>query len=197
MPMTTTFRPALLRHAFAALAALPILAATAHAEDTSSKVEKCEHSLGAIAVAEPQTINQFSTYGLTSPVAVLRLMIQQSGCFDVVERGVAMQNLQQERALAAAGDAQSGSNVGKGQLQAADFVMTPNVLFNANTGGVGGAVAGLGGKLFGSLGATIGGIAGGLKFKEAQTSLMIADVRSGIQIAAEEGAAKKTDFSVG
>jgi len=31
---------------------------------------------------------------------LLRLMIQQSNCFQIVERGVAMQNLMQERALA-------------------------------------------------------------------------------------------------
>jgi hypothetical protein len=108
-----------------------------------------------------------------------------------------MANLQQERALAANGDALAGSNVGKGQMQAADFVMTPNVQFAANsTGGVGGAISDYGGKLFGGLGRIAGGLAGGMKFKEAQTSLLIADVRSGIQVAAEEGVATKTDFGI-
>jgi curli biogenesis system outer membrane secretion channel CsgG len=122
------------------------------------------------------------------------MMVQQSGCFDVVERGQAMQNLQQERNLAAAGEMRQDSNIGKGQMQAADFVMTPNVQVAANnTGGVGGA---LGGLLGGKLGA-ISSIAGGLKFKEASTSLLIADVRSSIQVAAAEGKASKTDFSIG
>jgi hypothetical protein len=166
----------------------------AQAEETSSNVEKCSRNLGSIAVSEAQGpgASQLSSYGLGSPSAVLRLMIQQSGCFAVVERGVAMQNLQQERALAQNGEMRSGSNIGKGQMQAADFVMTPNIQFAQNTGGMGGGLASWGHGLLGKVGA----LAGGVKFKEAQTSLIIADVRSSIQIAAAEGAAKKTDFAI-
>ncbi len=149
----------------AAAVASPVLAQ----QETSSKVEQCSRKLGVMAVAEPQIgWNHLSQYGLGSPAALLRMMIQQSGCFDVVERGVAMQNLQQERALAQSGNLRQGSNLGQGQMQAADFVMTPNVQIAAQTtGGVGGALAGLGGRL-GALGA----IAGGLKFREASTSLL-------------------------
>jgi len=182
------------------LAAVLAAGATpAQAQDTSSKVEKCERSLGTIAVSENQgaSSTQLQSYGLGSPVSLLRIMIQQSGCFTVVERGVAMNNLQEERALAASGETMAGSNVGKGQLQAADFVMTPGVQFAAaNTGGVGGALSSYGGKFLGGLGGIVGGVAGNLKFKEAQTSLLVADVRSGIQVAAAEGMAKKTDFGI-
>ena len=177
-----------------ALAALP-----AHAQETSSTVERCERPLGTIAVSENQgaSYSQLQSYGLGSPVALLRIMIQQSNCFTVVERGVAMQNLQQERALAANGEMLAGSNVGRGQLQAADFVMTPSVQFTAgNTGGVNAALSNYGGRFLGGLGGIVGGIAGNIKFKEAQTSLLIADVRSGIQVAAAEGMAKKTDFGI-
>jgi curli biogenesis system outer membrane secretion channel CsgG len=171
------------------------LATAVQAEEAGSSVEKCPKKLGVLAVAEPQYgWNHLSHYGLGSPAALLRMMVQQSGCFDVVERGQAMQNLQQERALAAGGEMRQDSNVGKGQMQAADFVMTPNVQVAANnTGGVGGA---LGGLLGGKLGA-ISSLAGGLKFKEASTSLLVADVRSSIQVAAAEGKASKTDFSIG
>jgi len=123
-------------------------------------------------------------------------MVQQSDCFDVVERGAAFSNLQQERALAGSGELQQGSNIGQGQLQAADFVMTPNVQVSGNTCGLGGAIGGIG-KLFGGVGAVVGGLAGNVKFKEAQTSLLIADVRSGLQVAAAEGQATKTDFGLG
>jgi len=172
-------------------AAVMMLAGGARAEEQGSNVEKCSKKLGVIAVAEPQTgWHHLSRYGLGSPEALLRMMIQQSGCFDVVERGVAMQNLQQERALGQSGDLRQESNVGKGQMQAADFVMTPNVQVAASdTGGIGGA-------LMGRLG-VLGAIAGGLKFKEASTSLLIADVRSSIQVAAAEGKATKTDFGIG
>jgi curli biogenesis system outer membrane secretion channel CsgG len=163
----------------------------AHAEDTSSKVEKCERKLGVLAVAEPQSgWGYLQHYGLGSPAALLRMMVQQSGCFDVVERGVAMQNLQQERTLAAGGDLRQESNVGKGQMQAADFVMTPNVQIGSSTTG------GLGGLLAGKLG-PLGGLVGNMKFKEASTSILVADVRSSIQVASAEGKATKTDFGVG
>jgi curli biogenesis system outer membrane secretion channel CsgG len=180
------------------IAALLAGSAALHAQEAGSTVEHCDRPLGTIAVTEnPTTTSALQGYGLGSPAALLRIMIQQSNCFQVVERGAAMANLQEERALAANGDMQGGSNVGKGQLQAADFVMTPSVQFAANdTGGVGGALATYGGRLFGGLGAVAGGLAGGLKFKEAQTSLLVSDVRSGIQVAAEQDVAKKTDFSL-
>ena len=38
--------------------------------------------------------------------------------------GMGMQNIQQERALAASGEMQADANMGKGQMKAADFVMT-------------------------------------------------------------------------
>jgi hypothetical protein len=180
-------------------AAFAAVTVPAFAEDVSSNVEKCERPLGTIAVSENQgaSQHQLQSYGLGSPVSLLRIMIQQSNCFTVVERGVAMQNLQQERALAANGETLGGSNIGKGQLQAADFVMTPGVQFTAgNTGGVNAALSNYGGKLFGGLGGIVGGVAGNIKFKEAQTSLLVADVRSGIQVAAAEGVAKKTDFGI-
>ena len=166
--------------------------APAFAEETSSQVEKCSQKLGVMAVVEPQAgWHHLSQYGLGSPSALLRMMVQQSGCFDVVERGVAMQNLQQERALAQGGDLRQESNVGKGQMQAADFVMTPNVQVGASTTG------GIGGALLGRVGGVFGAIAGNLKFREASTSLLIADVRSSLQVAAAEGKATKTDFGIG
>ena len=42
-----------------------------------------------------------------------------------------------------------------------------------------------------------GAIADGLKFKEAQTSMVMADTRSGLQVAAAGGSAQKTDFNIG
>lgn len=174
-----------------ALLLVATLAGTARAEDAETSVEKCSKKFGSIAVAEPQTgWGHLQHYGLGSPAALLRLMIQQSGCFDVVERGVAMQNLQQERALGQSGELRQESNIGKGQMQAADFVLTPNVQVGASdTGGIGGLLAG-------RLG-VFGAIAGGVKFKEASTSILVADVRSSIQVAAAEGKATKTDFGIG
>jgi hypothetical protein len=161
-------------------------------------VEKCPKELGTLAVAEPQdyVMAGLHRYGLGSPSIMLRLLAEESGCFAVVERGVAMQNLQQERALSSSGQLQADSNIGGGQMVGADFVMTPVVQFSGDSGGIGGAVGGLLGRAGGVLGA-LGGLAGGVKFKEAETSLVVADVRSSLQVASAEGKASKMDFSLG
>lgn len=177
----------------------PAQAQTGQGGADNGSIERCNRSLGTLAVAEPQShmLSSLGRFSLGSPTTMLRMMAQESGCFTVVERGVAMQNLQQERALASGGMLQQGSNLGGGQLQAADFVMTPALQFSDNTGGIGGAAVGLLGRYGGGLGAAIGGLAGGLKFKEAETTLLLADVRSGIQVASAEGKASKMDFSLG
>ena len=127
------------------------------------------------------------------------MMIQQSNCFIVVERGQGMANIQQERALMESGELRSGSNMGGGQMVAADFVLTPSVVFSdSDAGGVGGAIGGaIGGLLLGTAGEVLGGMAGGVKFKEAQTSMMVSDTRTGVQVAASEGSAKKADLALG
>ncbi len=180
------------------LAALCLWASTSMAAGSQPNVEKCPKEMGTLAVAEPQdhVLASLRGYKLGSPALMLRLLAQESGCFAVVERGVAMQNLQQERALAGSGQLQGDSNIGGGQMQAADFVMTPGVQFSGDTGGVGGVVGGLLNRAGGVLGA-LGGLAGGVKFKEAETTLLVADVRSGIQVASAEGKASKMEFSLG
>jgi curli biogenesis system outer membrane secretion channel CsgG len=144
-------------------------------------------------------MSALASYNLQSPVSVIRMMIQQSNCFIVVERGQAMQNLQQERELSNTGLLRQDSNIGGGQMVGADFILTPNVVFSDdNAGGVGGGIGGaIGGLLGGRAGRAIGGIAGGVKFKEAQTSMMVTDARSGVQVAAAEGSAKQADLSLG
>jgi Curli production assembly/transport component CsgG len=160
-----------------------------------TQAEKCDAPKGTIAVTEPQSevINALLKAGLQSPTGLIRMIIANSNCFQVVERGAGFQNMMQERALASGGQMQAGQNIGQGQMVAADFVITPSVVIAANTaGGVGGGLAGFGGAL-----GVFGAIAGNLKFKEASTAMVMSDVRSGLQVAASEGSAKKTDFNVG
>ena len=157
-------------------------------------LQHCDKPMGAVAVVEPQDIvlSSLAIYKLSSPTGLIRMMIQQSKCFIVVERGVGMQNALQERALANSGELRQGSNVGGGQMVTADFILTPSVVFSENNaGGVGGAVAG---SLFGRRAAAV---AGGLKFKEAQTSMLLADARSTVQVASAEGSTRKADLRLG
>ncbi len=160
-------------------------------------LQHCAQPMGALAVVEPQDyiMASLNSYGLQSPTGIIRMMVQQSNCFIVVERGMGMGNMMQERALADSGELRQGSNMGGGQMVAADFVLTPSVVFSDNdAGGFGGA---LGGLIGGKTGSVIGGVAGGLKFKEAQTSMLVSDARTGVQVAAAEGSSKKADLALG
>lgn len=162
----------------------------------SNGLQQCDKPMGALAVVEPadEVTQSLARFNLQSPTGLIRLMVQQSNCFVVVERGTAMKNMQQERALAEAGELRQGSNIGGGQMVGADFVLTPDIVFSeGNAGGVGGAVA----SLFGNKNPALGALAGGLKFKEAQTSMLVTDARSGLQVAAAEGSARKADLRLG
>lgn len=154
----------------------------------AAQLTKCDRPLGTAALVE-EDIPGLAQAGLTSPVPLLRLMMTQSGCFRVVDRGQAMQRMQQERALAAGGTLQGGSNIGGGQMVAADFMITPNVIFqDTNAGGSG---AGLGAFLPGIAGV----VAGAIKTTnlQAQTMLTLTDVRTGVQEAVAEGSAQHKD----
>ena len=163
-------------------------------QNANNKLERCDASLGTIAVVEDTNAPWYGIltgqYRLSSTTPVLKLMIQQSNCFVVVERGRAMNNMMQERALSQSGELRSNSNFGKGQMVSADYSLSPSITFsNNNAGGMGAAVGGL----FGSVGAIVGG---NLSAKEASTLLTLVDNRSGVQLAAAEGSAKNWDFGM-
>ncbi len=165
------------------------------AQGEAAELEKCDKPYGTLAVVEPQdaVISHLLQYGLQSPTGLIRMMVQQSNCFVLVERGRAMQNLMQERQLAESGELRKNSNMGKGQMVTADYVLTPDAVFSSkDSGGVGGMLGGLG-----VFGAAAGLIAAGLKFKSAQTTMILADSRTSLQLASATGNAKKTDWSVG
>jgi curli biogenesis system outer membrane secretion channel CsgG len=110
---------------------------SAKAQD-KDELQKCDKPIGTLAVHEPQQeyMRTFARYSLGSPAALLRMMAQQSKCFVVVERGVALQNMAQERELARAGEMQQDANMGGGQMKAADFIMTAAVqVVDNNAGG--------------------------------------------------------------
>ena len=187
--MSRVLSPSLIAAAALFAGASPTLA-------QDDQLAKCEKPFGILAVNEPQQqfMQIFQRYQLGSPAALLRMMAQNSKCFVVVERGMGMQNIKQERELARSGEMQQDANMGLGQMKAADFVMTAAVqVSDPNAGGVGGAVGGLLGKKNPVLGA----VGGGVKFKDAQTSLLISDARTTVQVASAEGKARKTSFSLG
>lgn len=162
------------------------------AENNNSKLEKCNESLGTLAVQEDTTAPwyyQLRQHQLGSTIPVLRLMVQQSNCFVIVERGGAMNNMMKERSLEQSGEMRANSNFGKGQMVSADYTMSPAIQFSGKTGGGGGFLGG------GTLG-LIGAVAGNVSRNEASTTLLLIDNRSGVQISAAEGTAKNFDFGM-
>jgi len=160
-----------------------------------SGIQHCSTPMGALAVVEPQdyVMQALSRRGLQSPTSLIRLMVQQSNCFIIVDRGMGLQNLMQERELAASGELRARSNMGPGQMLSADFILMPTVVFSEDdAGAVGGAVTGA----ISRRNPLLGAVASGLKFQEAQTSMMITDARSGIQVAAAEGSTRKGDLQL-
>lgn len=164
----------------------------ANAQNANRQLERCDKTLGTLTIVEEANqpwLYQFTQeYHMQSTVPMLRMIIQQSNCFAIVERGRAFHNMQEERALMQSGELRKTSNLGKGQMVAADYTVTPSISFSARgTGGVGALVGGL----LGSVGSIVGG---SMKSNEASTMLLLTDNRSGIQLAAAEGSAKNWDF---
>ncbi|WP_211461741.1 CsgG/HfaB family protein [Collimonas silvisoli] len=167
----------------------------ANAENANASLEHCDRSLGTIAIIEDTSAPWYGIltgqYKLGSTVPVLKLLVQQSNCFVVVERGRGMTAMMGERALQQSGELRNNSNFGKGKMVSADYGLNPSITFsNNNAGGAGASVAGL----LGGLGGVVAGLAGNVNSKEASTLLNLVDNRSGVQIAAAEGSAKSMDF---
>jgi len=155
------------------------------------EIPTCDKKIGVLAVTEPQN-PWWTEYGLDSPAALIKVYVSQSKCFTLVDRGKGLQAAQAERALAANGEERAGSNIGKGQMKAADYVLVPDIANkNRNSGGtnIGGM---LGGLLPHGIGAVVGGVS--MKSKTADVVLTLTDVRSTEQVALEQGHAKKTDM---
>ena len=196
-----------LRNSVAMAAAVCLLSPSTFAASIRDKTEKakaeiptCNRNLGTIAVREPDN-KWWQGLGLESPEALLKVFVQRSGCFTLLDRGKGFEMAQQERALAAGGQLQGGANIGGGQMKAADFILVPDITSkNANSGGtnIGGILGGFGG--FGGFGGAVAGaIVSNISIssKTADVILSITNVRTSEQQAMAEGHGDKTDVGFG
>ncbi len=154
----------------------------------------CPRPIGSAAIVEPDH-NWWQQIQLQSPEALIKLFVVKSGCFTIVDRGRGFALAERERALASNGDLRRGSNIGKGQVKAADFLITPDIVSNNNNAG-GNAV----GALLGAFVPGIGGIIASnltLSEKSADVTLSVTDTRSSEEVAMTEGRASKTDIGFG
>jgi curli biogenesis system outer membrane secretion channel CsgG len=166
----------------------------------TAQIPQCAKPIGVLAIVEPET-QWWRELNLGSPEAVIKVFVQQSHCFTIVNRGRSMQSRAMERALADQGELQQGSNLGRGQVKAADYFLEPNIVSaNRNSGGGGGGAAlGALGGLFGGGGSFVGGLVGGINVKkgEANVTLSVVNARTTVEEALVEGYARKSDVSFG
>lgn len=161
-----------------------------------TEIPVCSKKLGTISVIEPEdATNWWTGQQLPAPSKLIKVFVNKSKCFTLVDRGAGMDAAMRERELAAGGELRGRSNIGKGQMKAADYVLVPD-LISQNSNASGGAAMGLlGGLVGGGAGALIGGL--NFKKKTADVVLTMTDVRSSEQVAMAEGSAKKTDIGWG
>ena len=164
----------------------------ANATNVNSQLQRCDKPLGTIGVIEDTSADWYrvltTQYQLPAVTPLIRLMIQQSNCFVVVDRGRGLGAAQTERMLQQSGELRANSSFGKGQMVSADYSMTPTITFSQNTGG--GGV----GALLGAFSSSLQALSAGLTTNEASTSLLLVDNRSGVQVAAAEGSSSNMDF---
>lgn len=157
-----------------------------------AQIPRCAQSLGTVTIADGQS-DYWRELQLSPPQSLLRVVIQRSGCFTLVDRGTGMDVARRERELANEGNLQRRSNVGGGQVRAADYVLVGEIASqNANSGG--GALAGIAGA---ALGGRAGALVGGLRTRnmEANTVLSLTNVRTSETQLVTEGYASKRDMS--
>jgi hypothetical protein len=165
----------------------------ATSQGANAQLQHCPESLGTATIIEDEGAPWYgylAQYQLPSTVPLLRLIVQQSNCLVIVERGRAMANMMQERSLMQSGELREGSNFHSGQMVSADFTIAPSVNFSQQGGqGIGGALG-----FVPYVGGVLGAAAAGAHSNSASTTLLLTDNRSGVQLAAAQGSAKNWDF---
>lgn len=170
-------------------------AGPAGAKDAAKELVTCEAPIATIALAEsPNGYTVLSQYQLPpTPLPLIRVMMQQSGCFRVVDRAAGLRGTIQEQELKDAGILKAETVPKKGEGIGARMTLTPSLTFSENNAG-GGLAAILG--MIPAL-RDWAGVASGVKFKEAQVVLLLTDNQTTEQLAAATGSARATDLGVG
>lgn len=172
-------------------------AGPAGAHHASRELVKCDAPVATLALVENPNGYAYSSgsYQLpSSPVPLIRLLAQQSGCFRVVDRAAGLKATVREQELKDAGILrQQGNTVHKGRGYEAQYSLTPSLTFSERDAGrqIGGILQAIPylNKLVGA--------AEQVKLKQAQAALLLTDNETTEQVAAATGSVEVADLGVG
>jgi curli biogenesis system outer membrane secretion channel CsgG len=170
-------------------------AGPAGAKDAATELVTCSEPIGTISLAEsPHGYTVLSQYQLPpTPLPLIRVMMQQSGCFKVVDRAAGLRGTIREQELKDQGILKAETVPKKGEGIGARMTLTPSLTFSENNAG--GGIAGIISMI--PVLRDWAGVASGVKFKEAQVVLLLTDNETTEQLAAATGSARATDLGVG
>ena len=159
-------------------------------------VPHCARVLGTTSIADGDDPTGWTQFQLAAPSKLLKVLVQRSGCFKLVDRGAGLIAAEKERDIGGNLGLQHHSNVGQGQVKAADYVLVAEVQAANHNAQGSGLAAGIAGGL---IGGPFGGLIGGIRSKklEANTVLSLTNVRTTETLATTEGYAAKNDISFG
>ena len=167
------------------------------AQNAARELVRCDAPVATLALAEnPHGYVMGGAYQLpASPVPLVKLLAQQSGCFRVVDRAAGQRGTLQEQELRESGVLRKNTTVAKGKGYEAQYTLTPSLTFSEQDAGRG--LAGLLGMIpvLRDMAGLIG-LAEQVKLKEAQTALLLSDNETTEQVAAATGSARTTDLGV-
>lgn len=186
--------------------ALAFVAATTSFSSHALFKKECRAVEGTLRIAEPDDgLGAWASYGLPAPTRMLRVLVNDSKCFTVVDRGAGLAAAQQEYKLANAGHLKEGQDLHGGQMLGADYALVPDIVSQSeNAGGtsIGGSAAndkpkrGLVGSALNLATLGISGrVAGGMSSRKqrAEVVLTLVDLRTSVQLFTTTGEAKISD----
>ena len=167
------------------------------AQNAARELVRCDAPVATLALAEnPHGYVMGGAYQLpASPVPLVKLLAQQSGCFRVVDRAAGLRGTLQEQELRESGVLRKNTTVAQGKGYEAQYTLTPSLTFSEQDAGRG--LAGIMAMIpvLRDMAGLIG-LAEQVKLKEAQTALLLSDNETTEQVAAATGSARTTDLGV-
>lgn len=165
------------------------------ARNAARELVKCDTPVAVVSLVENQGgYTGIGTGGLPeSPLPLVRVIMQQSGCFRIVDRNAGLKATVREQELKDQGILRADGNVKKGRGIMAQYSVVPSLTFSEQDAGrqIGGVIAAIPGL------AKFAGAAEQVKFKEAQVVLLLTDNETTEQLSSSTGAARTTDLGIG